>query len=342
MSTKAVQKSWGKTGTALRTSEGITKYNKIEYTMNGWIENFSDYLKPELYRIFDFARMYTQITAKFMIDLTRIIYQTTRRLISFFARFWFNAFNFALLLVVKPLAFVGEVLRDFSKSIDSTIRKYKKGKNNGISIVLLSVASFAFKALSLPFRIGDFALWVKKGTESAWIYLSKNNGLLRRFDQKIESYFPRMLNYVRQQINPYSLLNITRREIILLEKLISEHEAALKKSPGQPELTAKLQLANTWIDNTKALKHQISSLSTPKDALKENLKRIMDTHKSDCESFKKIYPELFSGAHGDKSTSPEKSIIASPDMNKNVADTKKALLKETNTDHTDADSTPTL
>lgn len=48
MSTKAVQKSWGRTGSDLRTSEGITKYNKIEYTMSGWVENFSDYLKSAM------------------------------------------------------------------------------------------------------------------------------------------------------------------------------------------------------------------------------------------------------------------------------------------------------
>lgn len=43
MSTKDVQKKWGKT--ELRTSEGIIKYNKAEYSIASWITNFSDYLK---------------------------------------------------------------------------------------------------------------------------------------------------------------------------------------------------------------------------------------------------------------------------------------------------------
>ena len=42
MSTKEVQKKWGKT--ELRTSEGITKTNKVEYTLDGWTSNFKDYL----------------------------------------------------------------------------------------------------------------------------------------------------------------------------------------------------------------------------------------------------------------------------------------------------------
>ncbi len=43
MSTKEVQKKWGKK--ELRTSEGIVKINKVEYSINGWTENFKDYLK---------------------------------------------------------------------------------------------------------------------------------------------------------------------------------------------------------------------------------------------------------------------------------------------------------
>lgn len=43
MSTKEVQQSWGKKN--LKTAEGISFYNTIEYTMSGWVENFSDYLK---------------------------------------------------------------------------------------------------------------------------------------------------------------------------------------------------------------------------------------------------------------------------------------------------------
>lgn len=46
MSTKAVQKSWNKD--KLKTSEGISKKNKIEYTLKGWCENFSDYLKSAM------------------------------------------------------------------------------------------------------------------------------------------------------------------------------------------------------------------------------------------------------------------------------------------------------
>ena len=46
MSTKAVQRSWGKS--KLVTAEGITKYQKIEYTLGHWIENFEDYLKSAM------------------------------------------------------------------------------------------------------------------------------------------------------------------------------------------------------------------------------------------------------------------------------------------------------
>jgi IMP dehydrogenase len=43
MSTKEVQKKWGKK--ELRTSEGITKLNKVEYSIKTWVDNFKDYLK---------------------------------------------------------------------------------------------------------------------------------------------------------------------------------------------------------------------------------------------------------------------------------------------------------
>ena len=43
MSTKAVQKKWGRS--ELKTSEGIVKYNKVEYSIAGWLDNFKDYLK---------------------------------------------------------------------------------------------------------------------------------------------------------------------------------------------------------------------------------------------------------------------------------------------------------
>jgi len=42
MSTKEVQKKWGKN--EIRTSEGITKINPVEYTLKGWTNNFKDYL----------------------------------------------------------------------------------------------------------------------------------------------------------------------------------------------------------------------------------------------------------------------------------------------------------
>ncbi len=46
MSTKEVQKVWEKK--ELKTGEGITKYNKVEYTLSGWTENFTDYLRSAM------------------------------------------------------------------------------------------------------------------------------------------------------------------------------------------------------------------------------------------------------------------------------------------------------
>jgi IMP dehydrogenase/GMP reductase len=43
MSTKEVQRDWGKLD--IKTSEGITKYNLVEYTFESWLENFEDYLR---------------------------------------------------------------------------------------------------------------------------------------------------------------------------------------------------------------------------------------------------------------------------------------------------------
>ena len=43
MSTKEVQRSIGKID--LKTSEGISKVNKVEYTLAGWIDNYISYLK---------------------------------------------------------------------------------------------------------------------------------------------------------------------------------------------------------------------------------------------------------------------------------------------------------
>ena len=46
MSTKEVQKAWNRK--VLKTGEGISKYNLVEYTLEGWVENFSDYLKSAM------------------------------------------------------------------------------------------------------------------------------------------------------------------------------------------------------------------------------------------------------------------------------------------------------
>jgi IMP dehydrogenase/GMP reductase len=46
MSTKDVQKKWNKN--VLKTSEGIVKTNKVEYTLNQWTDNFKDYLKSAM------------------------------------------------------------------------------------------------------------------------------------------------------------------------------------------------------------------------------------------------------------------------------------------------------
>jgi IMP dehydrogenase/GMP reductase len=46
MSTKSVQRDWGRE--KLKSSEGIEKVNKVEYTINGWMENFLDYLKSAM------------------------------------------------------------------------------------------------------------------------------------------------------------------------------------------------------------------------------------------------------------------------------------------------------
>lgn len=46
MSTKAVQKEWGKSD--LKTAEGIVKTQKVEYTLKGWIDNFESYLRSAM------------------------------------------------------------------------------------------------------------------------------------------------------------------------------------------------------------------------------------------------------------------------------------------------------
>lgn len=46
MSTKEVQMSWGKEN--LTTSEGIVKTQQVEYTIEGWVNNFESYLKSAM------------------------------------------------------------------------------------------------------------------------------------------------------------------------------------------------------------------------------------------------------------------------------------------------------
>jgi len=46
MSTKEVQKAWGREN--LKTAEGISKYNKVEYTVAGFVENLEDYLRSAM------------------------------------------------------------------------------------------------------------------------------------------------------------------------------------------------------------------------------------------------------------------------------------------------------
>ena len=46
MSTKEVQKDWGRTD--VKTSEGVVRKQQVEYTLAGWVENFSHYLKSAM------------------------------------------------------------------------------------------------------------------------------------------------------------------------------------------------------------------------------------------------------------------------------------------------------
>jgi ABC-type long-subunit fatty acid transport system fused permease/ATPase subunit len=46
MSTKEVQKKWGKE--TLTTSEGVIRFRQVEYTLAKWIENFEDYLRSAM------------------------------------------------------------------------------------------------------------------------------------------------------------------------------------------------------------------------------------------------------------------------------------------------------
>ena len=46
MSTKEVQKSWGKE--TIKTSEGVVRTRPVEYTLSQWTENFEDYLRSAM------------------------------------------------------------------------------------------------------------------------------------------------------------------------------------------------------------------------------------------------------------------------------------------------------
>lgn len=46
MSTKEVQKKWG--AEVIKTSEGVVRYRKVEYTLPQWIENFEHYLRSAM------------------------------------------------------------------------------------------------------------------------------------------------------------------------------------------------------------------------------------------------------------------------------------------------------
>jgi IMP dehydrogenase/GMP reductase len=46
MSTKEVQKAWGKE--ELTTSEGVVRKNQVEYTLSGWVQNFDAYLRSAM------------------------------------------------------------------------------------------------------------------------------------------------------------------------------------------------------------------------------------------------------------------------------------------------------
>ncbi len=46
MSTKEVQKKWGKK--ELTTSEGVIRFRKVEYSLKQWVKNFEDYLRSAM------------------------------------------------------------------------------------------------------------------------------------------------------------------------------------------------------------------------------------------------------------------------------------------------------
>jgi GMP reductase len=46
MSTKEVQRKWG--AKVIKTSEGVVRYRKVEYTLSQWVENFEHYLRSAM------------------------------------------------------------------------------------------------------------------------------------------------------------------------------------------------------------------------------------------------------------------------------------------------------
>lgn len=46
MSTKEVQKKWG--ANVIKTSEGVVRFRKVEYTLSQWVENFEHYLRSAM------------------------------------------------------------------------------------------------------------------------------------------------------------------------------------------------------------------------------------------------------------------------------------------------------
>jgi isopentenyl diphosphate isomerase/L-lactate dehydrogenase-like FMN-dependent dehydrogenase len=46
MSTKEVQKKWG--AKTIKTSEGVVRFRKVEYTLEKWVENFEHYLRSAM------------------------------------------------------------------------------------------------------------------------------------------------------------------------------------------------------------------------------------------------------------------------------------------------------
>ena len=60
MSTKGAQKAMGKT--TFKTSEGVTRYRKVEYRLSGWVENFEHYLRNAM--SYSYARDMSEFVGK--------------------------------------------------------------------------------------------------------------------------------------------------------------------------------------------------------------------------------------------------------------------------------------